>query len=64
MNELLAKIKGNAILLASVQNCESEVAPILKGFITNFPEYTDHSINHSKTILAYVEHLLSSEFRN
>ncbi len=37
------------------------MTPILQGFITNFPEYTDHSIVHSKTVLGYVEHLLNTE---
>ena len=61
MNKLLKKVEGNSILIASIQNCEVEVTPILQGFITNFPEYTDHSINHSKTILGYVDHLLNTE---
>lgn len=61
MNKLLEKIASNSILTASIQNCEVEITPILQGFITNFPEYTDHSINHSKTVLGYVEHLLSTE---
>lgn len=61
MEKLINRIKGNANLLASIQNCETEVTPILQGFITNFPEYTDHSINHSKTVLGYAEHLLHTE---
>lgn len=61
MEKLLKKIEGNAKFLASIQNCETEVTPILQGFITNFPEYTDHSIIHSKTVLRYAEHLLNDE---
>ena len=61
MNRLIKKIEGNANLFSSVQNCETQVTPILQGFITNFPEYTDHSINHSKTVLGYAAHLLSTE---
>jgi molecular chaperone HtpG len=63
MQKILKKIKENPILLSSIQNCEKEITPILQGFITNFPEYTDHSINHSKTILNYAEHLLHSEIK-
>jgi hypothetical protein len=47
--------------VASIQNCEVQVTLILQGFITNFPEYTDHSINHSKTVLGYAAHLLNTE---
>jgi metal-dependent HD superfamily phosphatase/phosphodiesterase len=61
MNRLLNKVKDNSILIASIQNCEVQVTPILQGFITNFPEYTDHSINHSKTVLGYADLLLNTE---
>jgi molecular chaperone HtpG len=61
MDKLIKKMEGNAKLLASVQNSETEVTPILQGFITNFPEYTDHSIIHSKTVLGYAQHLLNTE---
>lgn len=61
MDKLIKKLEGNANLLASIKNCEIQVTPILQGFITNFPEYTDHSINHSKTVLGYAEHLLNTE---
>jgi molecular chaperone HtpG len=61
MNRLLKKIEGNAIFIASIKNCETELTPILQGFITNFPEYTDHSINHSKTVLGYAGHLINTD---
>jgi molecular chaperone HtpG len=61
MNRLIKKVEGNSVLLASIQNCEVQVTPILQGFITNFPEYTDHSINHSKAVLGYADHLLNTE---
>ena len=61
MNRLLKKIEGNANLFSSVINCETQVTPILQGFITNFPEYTDHSINDPKTVLSYSAHLLGTE---
>jgi len=61
MDRLIKKLESNAKFLSSIQNCEIEVTPILQGFITNFPEYTDHSIIHSKTVLGYAEHLLNTE---
>lgn len=61
MNKLLKKVEANSVLMASIQNCEVQVTPILQGFVTNFPEYTDHSINHSKTVLRYADHLLDTE---
>jgi hypothetical protein len=54
MKRLIKKIEGNSVLTAGTQNCETQVTPILQGFITNFPVYTDHAINHSKSVLGYV----------
>ena len=61
MKNLLKSISGNSKLLTSVNDCENEVTPILQKFITNFPEYTDHSIVHSKRILKYAAYLLNTE---
>ncbi|MBP6426535.1 MAG: ATP-binding protein [Bacteroidia bacterium] len=61
MKKLIEKIKGHSKFITSIENCEREITPILQGFITNFPDYTDHSINHSKTVLGYSELVLSEE---
>ncbi len=61
MEKLIQRLNNSAKLLSSIQNCEFEITPILQGFITNFPEYTDHSINHSKTVLGYAELILNNE---
>lgn len=63
MNKLFGKIK-NPQLISSIQRCEEQITPILQNFITNFPDYTDHSIVHSKSVLRYAEHLLSDELDN
>jgi hypothetical protein len=63
MDKLLKQIKNNSKLLTSIHDCELEVTPILQGFITNFPDYTDHSINHSKTVLGYAGLLLADELK-
>ena len=61
MKKLLKLLKGDSKFLASIENCEKEVTPILQRYITNFPDFTDHSINHSKKVLEYVEYLLADE---
>ena len=61
MDKLIKLLKGNAELNSSIQNCEKEITPILQRFITNFPDYTDHSFNHSKTVINYSEYLLANE---
>ncbi|MDA3953772.1 MAG: ATP-binding protein [Bacteroidales bacterium] len=61
MKKLLDRIKDYTELITSIANCEKQITPILQGFITNFPDYTDHSINHSKSVLDYAELVLSEE---
>ena len=61
MSRLLKLLEGNGAFLSSVAACEKQVTPILQGFITNFPDYTDHSINHSKTVLVYADYLVESQ---
>lgn len=61
MEKILERIKRNATLFSSVNNCGKEVTPILQTAITNFPEYTDHSIVHSKRVLEYATYLLDTE---
>lgn len=63
MKHLLKLLKGNTTLLASIEKCEKQVTPILDNYITNFPDYTDHTINHSKKVLEYSEHVLASEIK-
>jgi molecular chaperone HtpG len=63
MEKLIKQLKGNAKLLSSIQNCVTEVTPILQGYITNFPDFTDHSINHSMTVLRYTELLLGNDLK-
>ena len=58
MKNLLERIKANAELYSSVINCEKPVKLILQKYITNFPDFTDHSINHSKDVLQYTEYLI------
>lgn len=61
MKRFIERIKENETLLSSVNHCETKITPILQKFITNFPEYTDHSIVHSKSVLVYAAHLLNTE---
>lgn len=61
MEKLLKRIENNINFRTSIENCEKQITPILQGFITNFPEYTDHSINHSKSVLRYAEYVLNTE---
>jgi len=61
MKRLIERIEENETLLSSVNQCETEITLILQKSITNFPEYTDHSIVHSKSILVYAAHLLNTE---
>jgi molecular chaperone HtpG len=63
MDKLIEKLKVNAKLFSSIQDCEKEITPILQRFITNFPDYTDHSFIHSKTVLGYTEYLLANEYK-
>lgn len=46
-------ITSNPDFIASIQECEKQISPILQKYLTNFPDYTDHSIDHSKTVLEY-----------
>jgi molecular chaperone HtpG len=61
MLDLLKRIEKNSTLTASVVNCENQITQILQLFITNFPEYTDHSIIHSKRVLENATFLLKDE---
>lgn len=63
MDKLINALKVNAELFSSIQNCEKEITPILQRFIANFPDYTDHSFAHSKTVLNYAEYLLANEYK-
>lgn len=59
MERLIKRIKRKPELLASIKDCENQISPILQKNLIYFPEYTDHSIFHSKRILGYVACLLS-----
>ncbi len=48
----------NPDLLSSIIECEKQITPILQQYISHFPEYTDHSINHSWIVLRYAIELL------
>ncbi|KKR32236.1 MAG: HD domain protein, partial [Candidatus Falkowbacteria bacterium GW2011_GWF2_39_8] len=61
MKRLLERMKGNATLIASIDGCTKQITPILQKFITNFPDYTDHSIDHSMGVLKYISFLIDSE---
>ncbi|RXK81302.1 HD domain-containing protein [Filimonas effusa] len=58
MDKLLAKLANSPKLLGSIHECEVQATEVLKHYITNFPEFTDHSIDHSKSVLRYVEFVL------
>lgn len=64
MKNLLKLLNGNSTLLASIEKCEKQGTPILDKYITNFPDYTDHTINHSKKVLEYAEYALAKEVKN
>ncbi|MWB94011.1 HD domain-containing protein [Flavobacterium sp. GA093] len=61
MKKFLDKIKDCADFNYSIEKCEKQITPILQGFITNFPDYTDHSINHSKSVIVYAELVMGEE---
>lgn len=58
MNLLLTKLEEDHNLIASVNKCVREIRPVLPRFLTNFPGFTDHSIEHSKTVLDRASDLL------
>ena len=58
MNKLLEELKSNSTFNSSVKKCKSEITPILNRYLTNFPDFTDHSINHSESVVTFADFLL------
>ncbi|MCK4904632.1 ATP-binding protein [bacterium] len=44
--------------LASIEECEKQITQTLRRYLTNFPHFTDHSIDHSKRVLKNTTSLL------
>lgn len=58
MNNLLIKLENQPEFLSSINKCVREITPILQRYLTNFPNFTDHTIEHSRTVLGYASGLL------
>jgi molecular chaperone HtpG len=62
MNALENKLsKQNPNLLAQLNKTVEEVSLLLTKYDTNFPKYTDHSINHTKQVYDLAAQLLTKE---
>lgn len=58
MNKLLKRLEPNSEFFASIEKCEKEIVQVLNQYLTNFPEFTDHSFSHSKRVLNFASYLL------
>ncbi|MGQ7870914.1 HD domain-containing protein [Sunxiuqinia sp. sy24] len=54
----------NPDLAASITECEKQITPVLQKYISHFPDYTDHSINHSKIVLNYAIEILDDSIKH
>ncbi|MCB0743574.1 MAG: ATP-binding protein, partial [Ignavibacteriae bacterium] len=62
LNRLEKRLKEiNSDLFSRLQNAIKEVNLLLNEYSKNFPEYTDHSIEHTKLVFDYASLLLSDE---
>ncbi len=55
---ILDRLGINSTFNSSVKKCKKEITPILNRYLTNFPDFTDHSINHSESVLLFADYLL------
>ncbi len=51
----------NPNLFGKLQETKTEVKLLLQKYASNFPEYTDHSIDHTQQVFDYASDLLSDE---
>lgn len=51
MSKLISSISENHRFLASIEKCRKQVNLILQKYLQIHPEFTDHSIVHSETVL-------------
>ncbi|MFW9880696.1 MAG: ATP-binding protein, partial [Candidatus Thorarchaeota archaeon] len=59
-NRLIRRLNDkNGRLYQKFLSSEEKIRPLLSKYERNFPEYTDHSIEHSKTVLKYADELLT-----
>jgi hypothetical protein len=63
MNKLIEILSTKPELIASINKCEREITPILQRYITNFPGYTDHSMEHSKRVLGYLANIIGENVK-
>lgn len=57
--EKLLKLIQTHDLETSIKECKKQMTKILPYYLTNFPEYTDHSVVHSEKVLSYASFLIS-----
>ena len=59
MSKLLDELKIKKPELASkIENKDSGIQLILNKIVSRFPDYTDHSLRHSTTVMEYCEYLI------
>ncbi|OXA76029.1 HD domain-containing protein, partial [Flavobacterium frigidimaris] len=62
MNSLEVKLKElNPNLFGKLNDTKDEVKLLLTQYIKNFPDYTDHSINHTEEVFKIVSMVLTDE---
>ena len=62
MNSLEIKLKDlNPNLFGKLNETKEEVKLLLTQYIKNFPDYTDHSINHTEEVFLIVSEVLTYE---
>jgi molecular chaperone HtpG len=59
MKELLNSI-SDPDFTSRLKESEKQITPILQTYLTNFPDFTDHSIHHSKRVLNYATLILNN----
>lgn len=60
LNRLEQRLQhSNSDLFSRLQNTAKEVELLLQKYSANFPQYTDHSINHTRLVFDYASDLLT-----
>ncbi len=64
-NKLEIRLQSHKIHYASLQKCKAVVTELLKSYSKNFPEYTDHSLEHTQRVCDIAGEILNeSEINN
>ena len=60
-NKLENRLQNNPVLLGSIEKCKAEATLLLNKYLNNFPEYTDHSIEHTQHVCDLASYLLNDD---